>query len=883
MFAGAVEDGALDGNNSTSQVKSGQDKERPDPLSVATTAEFVQALKALKVWAGDPSLQVLSRRTKIPTSTLADALNPGRRRLPPLDTVRSVASACGAAGADLERWEKAWRGLRQTDGRRLEAEGEPVRNSALTAWSETGGYLPRQLPPDANGFYGRTAALSALDATLRDAGQTALSAIPIAIVTGSAGVGKTALAVHWAHAVAKRFPDGQLYVNLRGHSMDPALTATQALSLLLQSLGVPPERIPVDPELQAGMYRSLLAGRRMLVLLDNAVDVAQARPLLPSSPGCHVVITSRDALTGLVAREGARRCILDVLEPQEATVLLRNLIGAERADAEEDSVAELGRLCVHLPLALRIVGANLANHPSRDIAHYVSELKESDLLSGLEVEGDPEMAVAAAFDLSYMALSSAARHMFRLLALVSGPDISREAAAVLAGIPVLEASRILQGLASAHLLEEHEPSRYRRHDLLSLYAHQRVQAEETPEDRDCALERVLAWYVSRINVAADVAYPTFRRLTMQASEPVREKASFQFRNEREALVWLSTELPNLVAAVNHAAAHKPHHRRACHLADALRGYFTLHRRDADWVVAVRSTLAAAHDDGRSIEQAAMHLCLGTALGAIDDDRSALEEYTLAAHIYAELGDVQGHSVAENNMGNCHLKFGQLKDAARHFHLSVQLADDPITQVNLALVNRDIGRLSEALSWAERAAASAEAIGDHEAYRCALTVLSSIETRLGRPESAHLHATAVLNAGRSIGNRATEADALAKVAAACIQLDRPTEALGHALQALELIRDGVARTGDEQALISIVHAHLVAAPLSDTIALAERVLAEFQERGFRLAAARTQVLLGRALTGQDASAAAEHWEHALAVMIDVGAADAEEVRALLQTL
>lgn len=837
-------------------------------------AEFVQTLRALKVWACDPSLNDLSRLTGIPTSTLADALSSGRRRLPPLATVRAVAQACRAGDADLERWEKAWRALRQTDGRppqeRLGPEGP-------TGMPEPSGFVPRQLPPDIHGFCGRTAALAALDSTLRHAGRTAPGAIPISVVTGTAGVGKTALAVHWAHTVAERFPDGQLYVNLRGHSMDPALTPTQALALLLQSLGVPWERVPVDAELQVGLYRSLMAGRRTLVLLDNAIDVAQVRPLLPSSPGCHVLITSRDALTGLVAREGARRSLLDVLEPQEATALLRNDIGAERSAAEEDSVTELARLCVHLPLALRIVAANLANHPGRRIAQYVSELEESGLLAGLQVTGDPETAVAAAFDLSYTALSADARHMFRVLALVPGHDITREAAAVLAGITVPEASRTLQGLTTAHLLEEHEPGRYRRHDLLSLYAHQRAQAEQSQESRDASVERLLAWYTRSATTAAEAAYPSFFRLPSENTALPNQEVLFG--SAREARTWLTAELPNLVAAVSHAAAHGPY-RMAWRLADALRAHFALQRRDPDWVNAARAALGAAQRDDQAVGEAAMRLTLGTALAAVEQDQAAVDQYSAAARLYAQQGDTAGHAAAENNIGHSLRRLGRLEDAARHFQTSVELVSDPVIQENLALVNRDLGRMDEALSWGRRAVASAEAEDSHDAYSGALAVLASIENRLGRPEDGQSHALAALHVARSNGDRVGEADALARVAEAHIALNQSAEALRHARQAWDLLQDGSIRGSDEQTPLAIVQAYVGAAAPDEAIALAEHVLTEYRHSGHRLAAARTQVLLGKALAAQSASAAATQWEQALEVMIEAGAADANEVQALL---
>ena len=257
------------------------------------------------------------------------------------------------------------------------------------------------------------AELGRLSSMAVDAGPT----LVVAVLSGTAGVGKTALALHWAHQVRDRFGDGQLYVNLRGFDPTPSMRPIEALTGSLLALGVPPEQIPLDQEPAAAVYRTLLAGRRVLVILDNAESAAQVRPLLPGSPGCFVLVTSRNRLSGLLARDGAHRIPLDVLGPEEAGTLLAAMLGAQRVAAEPGATGALAKACGYLPLALRIGAANLADQPRRTIASYVSELTTGDRLADLAIDDDPHTAVAGAFDVSYTALGAPVRRLFRLLSL----------------------------------------------------------------------------------------------------------------------------------------------------------------------------------------------------------------------------------------------------------------------------------------------------------------------------------------------------------------------------------------------------------------------------------------------------------------------------------
>jgi DNA-binding SARP family transcriptional activator len=376
--------------------------------------------------------------------------------------------------------------------------GGPVLHPPTAPWpghhppaaGAAAGPVPAQLPGNVADFTGRAYQLKELDewALAAEAGGPGSAAI-LAVV-GTAGAGKTALALRWGHSVRDRFPDGQLFVDLRGHSAAAPVPAMAALAQLLTGLGVPVEGIPADVASAAALYRSLLADRRVLVVLDDAAGPAQVRPLLPGGPGCVVLVTSRDRLSGLLAHEGAHRLTLDVLSPEEAHTLLIRTVGAELVRAEPDAVAALAAACSYLPLALRVAAANLADRPSPSIAGYVAELGVGDPLAVLEADGDARAAVRGSFDLSYRAVDPDARRLFRMLGLAPGPDVTAHAAAALIDVTPGHATRLLERLAGAHLVSQQAPGRYGSHELLRRFAAGRALDEEVPVEREAALRRL---------------------------------------------------------------------------------------------------------------------------------------------------------------------------------------------------------------------------------------------------------------------------------------------------------------------------------------------------------------------------------------------------------
>lgn len=419
-----------------------------------------------------------------------------------------------------------------------------------------GDLVPRQLPADVAGFVGRAEALRTLGELPR---RSALAPVPIYLIVGTPGVGKTALAVHWAQHIRDQFPDGQLFVNLNGYATSPPRRPIEALAGFLRAFAVPGERVPVDMDEAAAMYRSLLADRRVLVVLDNAASVDQIRPLLPGTPGCLVIVTSREQLDGLVAHDGAFRLGLDVLSADEAKALLSNMLGAERSAAEPDGLTELAELCGRLPLALQIAAAKLTASPRRRIADYVGQLRDQDRLAALSVAGDPRHAVAPAFDLSYTRLPEPARHCFRLLGLAPGPDVTAESVAAMAGTTTRQAAQMLELLACAHLVEEHIPGRYTCHDLLRHYAAVCAEREESGAVRDAALRRLLDWYLDATEVAATAVRPQRLPLVGRAADPVtcstRPRPPVRPSDPAQARLWLEAEWTNLVAAAAYAAEH----------------------------------------------------------------------------------------------------------------------------------------------------------------------------------------------------------------------------------------------------------------------------------------------------------------------------------------
>jgi tetratricopeptide (TPR) repeat protein/transcriptional regulator with XRE-family HTH domain len=651
--------------------------------------------------------------------------------------------------------------------------------------------VPAQLPADVAGFAGRTWHVKKLDALLAGTTGRRPRAVGLVAITGTAGVGKTALSVRWAHRVRDRFPDGQLYINLNGYAATAPIRPVEALARFLDALGVPPEQIPVDTEQAAALYRSLLADTRTLIVLDNASRPDQVRPLLPGGSGCLVLVTSRDRLSGLAARDGAYRLALDVLTAQEAQALLARTLGAGRVRDEAAAAAELARCCAHLPLALRIIAAHLTDRPERSIGDEVAELHRDDRLNALQVDGDPQSTVRATFDFSYTTLAQDERRLFRLLGLAPGPDITRPAAAAMAGVAVDRAGRLLERLAAAHLISQPAPGRYALHDLLRLYAREHAQQADTPADRATALNRLLGWYLYTADAAARLLYPHILRLDVP---PAPAGPPHGFADNAGALAWLTAERSNLAAAVRHAARHGPH-PTGWLVADTLWGYFWQSRYTIEWLEIAEAGLAAAVEDGNLPAQVALRRSLGLAHYCLYRYPSAIEHLNIGAELAERAGWVDGQAAIAGTLGMVYKNMGDLRQAADCHTESLTLnrrtgrrAGQAVALGNLCLVYRRMGELARAADCQTEALALYQLLGSRDGEAIALENLGDVEHALGRLDQAHTHLTQALDLQRQVGNRYAEAETLHDLAAVHHDAGRHAEALDTVQAALTLARD-----------------------------------------------------------------------------------------------
>ncbi|WP_329314894.1 AfsR/SARP family transcriptional regulator [Streptomyces sp. NBC_01262] len=714
----------------------------------------------------------------------------------------------------------------------------PPRDSAPSA--------PAELPHAAAGFAGRTGELARLHALLPpDQGQAPTNTVVISAIGGAAGIGKTALAVHWAHQVRDRFPDGQLYVNLHGfdHDRQP-LQPNEALELLLRSLGLVASEIPSNVEAQGRVYRTLLADRRLLVVLDNAASAEQVRPLLPGSPSCCVIVTSRNRLGDLVAHDGAHSLPLDLLLPTEARALLSEVLGADRLSAEPLVVDELVRLCGSLPLALRVAAARLAGDPGLRLADLAAEMSEGNRLEALEPDGDESSPLRTAFSASYRVLTPAVRRLFRLLGLFPGAEFTTEVAATLLDTPLPQARRLLGALAAAHLIEAAAVGRYRFHDLLREYAQERARLEERAEDRDAALKRVLLWYTHSTRAAAGTwLFPELPSSLDPGEQPGMPSAAGSAQ-------WLEAERANLLAVINHTARHGPR-PVAWHLTGALFGNFWLHLPRATWQATAQTALDAATAEGDLYGQAAMHTSLGVIRWDRGHVRQAMDHQMRIRDISRELDWPTGKAAASGVRGFAEWSMAHLDSAHEHFTAGLDLFRETGNRyfegfglVGLGMTCRDLGRLREAAEHLERAINPTEEIRWWN-DSLALQVLGGVYWELGRlADGLDVLAPEVTSDKRAglRDGRAMMLDAMAKIN---IELGHRDEALIQAERAIAMVKDAGRRWVQAGILNTVAAAHRKLAHFDRAAEADGQALALARETGFRRV--ETDSILGLSLT------------------------------------
>jgi tetratricopeptide (TPR) repeat protein len=640
------------------------------PLGVGPVSEFCAQLDELRIESG-AEVSLLAKRLGLSRAQLYAILGGRIKRPPDWDrVVRPLVHVCarGDPGA-LAAWRRrhailtgVWEELRRRD--HLPAVGTKVERSGVQTTE-----LPRQLPVAVACFTGRHAELAALTGLLASHPEVRPLAVVISAIGGTAGVGKTALAVQWAHQAAGRFPDGQLYVNLRGYDPGEPVAAADALAGFLRALGVPGQEIPHAVEDRARLYRSRLAGRQMLIVADNARDEEQVRPLLPASLGSLVLVTSRSQLGGLAAAEGARLISLDVLTHGEAVQLLAARLGTARAAAEPAAVDQIAGLCACLPLALAVAAARAAARPGFALAALAAELADAaDRLDALDA-GDPGSSVRAVFSWSYRQLTPDAARIFRLLGIHPGPDISIPAAASLAGTTEADARRLLRELARAHMIAEHVPGRYAFHDLLRAYAAEQAHAHDNQNDRDAAVGRVLDHYLHTAARAALLLNPAKELVALPPPRP--GAAAGQPADYSQALAWFEAEHQVLLAAVTHAAG-SGFDSHAWQLPWALGAFLQPRGHWHEWAATQRIALAAAARLGDTAAQAQSGRLLALACTDLGDHDQARGHYASSLTLYQQLGNRLGEAKIHQNLAFLAQRQGCYADALSHAEQALRL-------------------------------------------------------------------------------------------------------------------------------------------------------------------------------------------------------------------
>jgi len=600
-----------------------------------------------------------------------------------------------------------------------------------------------QLPLEVPHFTGRDELISRVEKALTDPA----GGVPIVAVSGPPGVGKSALAIHVAHRIRSLFPDGQWYVHLAGASEQPR-DPEVVLAELLVSSGVSRSELPDGLDARSALLRSRLAGRQVLVVLDDAARVDQVRPFLPGAPSSAVLVTSRAALGGLTALAGAHRLVVGQLEPDESALLLARLLRDHSVDGDE--AGELADLCGHLPLALRIAASNFAIRADLELSRYLEDLRDGDRLAHLAVAGDPDAAVRNAFDTSYRALEAGSARMFRLLGLVPGRDFTVETAAALAESSYGDAQRQLELLVEANLVQRYRPGRFQHHDLLRIYASEHAKLDP---GRDAARVRVLGFYLRKTAAAVQVFAP--HKLRMPLREPIDDSADLDVA---QALDWLDAERPNLVAAVLDAEANGPL-EQAWFLADQLTSYFTDRGHLADWQLVVDAGLRAAERAGATLATGAMQRARAMTLLHGGHTAAVRQALLGALLLYRAAGDVRGEISVLNHLGIAEADSGdaiagvkwlrQSADTARRTGDQRQLA---MASSNMAVALHQSGKLEEALAAASEARTQYEALGEGPGENASLHVTATVYQDLGQIDLAGSLMTIEIAAVRRLGRR-----------------------------------------------------------------------------------------------------------------------------------
>ncbi|MFD2765850.1 AfsR/SARP family transcriptional regulator [Micromonospora eburnea] len=729
--------------------------------------------------------------------------------------------------------------------------------------------IPHELPSPVGHFTGRGDEIAALDDLLGDPtapGGSAADKARVALLCGPAGMGKTAMAVEWAHRVADQFPDGQIFVDLHGHGPAAAATAPDVVCHTLRGLGVPPGRVPADPSDQVRLFRSLLRDRRVLLVCDNAGSAEQVLPLVPPTSGCLLLVTSRNALPALGVRNALRRVELDVLDHPDAISLLERVLGVERVRQEVEAAEQLVTACGGMPLALRTAAAKLASRPRLRIADLVADLATEHRLDALSVPGDSR-GIRTVFASAYDTVSELAATAFRAIGLHPGPSFAAPLVAAATGTSPAVGRQVTDELATVHLTSEQASGRFACHDLIRLYARECALAVDPPDRRTETVERILDWYLAIADAANTILTPARTRATVTLRHGPIE-LPFASRH-RDALVFLDAERENLVPVSRYAVGHG-YDTAAWQLAYLLMGFFNSRGHWVDMLEICRGGLAAAQRQGDRHVEALMRGQLGVACIQVQRYEEALRELRSALPLMQAAGDAWGEGSVHNNTAVALTMLRRFDEAIAEYEyaLAVHTARGVSSDVAYALHNLGdahtrCGRPDVALHHLARAHDLAVALDDQRLHAVIWQASGAAHLRRGAYQVALqlLHSALALH--REIGDQSRELDTLRDIGSALLDVGSVSAALDIGAHALRLSRQIGDPHREAVALQSLGLAHLRAGSFPE----AEQHFQFALELRLRIPDAYEEAEIHRAFSELEArrgSPAAAHRHHGTAV-------------------
>ncbi|MDI6105978.1 tetratricopeptide repeat protein [Actinoplanes sp. NEAU-A12] len=843
----------------------------PDPGQANSPADLVDRLRRLKVWAGDPSYETIKDRVNAAwtaagrpageltrRSTIAYCFKPGRRRLD-IDLLVAVVQALHPDTGYVTAWRQALRVI----GGEIEA--------ASQVWVQD------SLPQDLAGFTGRSGELDRLRHAAR-AGE----AVVISAIEGMAGVGKTRLAVHAGYLlIREKAAERVLFVNLRGFDPDPAQPPADPAAVLdgfLRLLGMPGQQIPHDLDARAAAYRDRLAGTRTLVVLDNAATTAQVRPLLPNTPSCLTLVTSRRSLADL---HPAVHLSVDVFIPDDALAFLTRAVPETPVGPDPHAASRIARRCGYLPLALSLTTGHIRGTPGWTLTDHADRLDERHHQRRLDT------GVELALALSYQHLPTDQRRLLRLAALHPGQDLDAYAAAALCDTDVAVAQTHLQNLYGNHLLQQTRADRYTLHDLVRAYATGRASDEDRPPERRAALTRLFDYYLVTTAAAMDALYPAEKHRRPRI--PPAGNLTPTLGSAANARSWLDTERPTLVAVAAHTAKHGwPHHTTG--LTTTLYRYLD-GRHHADALTIHAHALDAAHRTGDPVGQADALTNLGATHLTMGRYGPATEYLQQALHLFQRTDSSIGQARALANLGAVAERLGHYWPATEHHQQALILrrraqdrTGEASTLDDLGIIHVRLGRYQAARNHHERALTICRDLHDRGGEARSLCNLGVAELLSGRYEPATGHLQQALRLFRQLGNRTGQAWAHDSLGTLQIRLGQPNQATEHYQRALALHRETGGRHGQTWALNGLGEVALAAGRPGDSLAhhRAAHIIAVDTADRHQQARALTGIGDAHHALGNPALAR-ERYQQAFALYTDLGLPEADRIRAHLTAL